>query len=134
MSRRTQNSGLSKQVIELLKKAPPFIRYIFHIKIRELLISSIAFRIVSKRQWRFTFNERQYCYFYHPYHETWRNERAVELPIIWEEVEEHDAERILELGNVLSHYHYVHHDIVDKHEKGDVVMNLDIIDFNPVTV
>jgi hypothetical protein len=89
----------------------------------------IAFHIV-RRLWHFTFNGREYHYLYHPYNWTWRNERAVELPIIWEEVEKVDAERVLELGNVLSHYYDVHHDIVDKHEKGNGVINSDICDFH----
>ena len=52
------------------------------------------------------------------------------MPIIWEEVKKHEAQRILELGNVLSHYYPVHHDIVDKYEKSSGVSNVDIRDFD----
>jgi SAM-dependent methyltransferase len=93
-------------------------------------LDKLEFLIVSKRQWQFTFNGRKYLYFYHPCNETWRNERAVELPIILEEVEKHNAERILEVGNVLSYYYPFHHTVIDKHEKGDEVINLDVIDFH----
>jgi len=77
----------------------------------------------------FTFNNRTYRYFYHSYGWTWATERAVEVPIIWGEVEKHEAERILEVGNVLSHYYRVHHDIVDKYEKAPGVTNVDILNF-----
>jgi hypothetical protein len=105
-------------------------------KIRRL-INRVVFalrhvsRQVSKRLLYFTFNDARYRYFYHRYNETWNNERAVEIPIVWNEVEQHDAERILEVGNVLSHYYPVHHDVVDKHEKGDGIINADVVDFHP---
>jgi SAM-dependent methyltransferase len=38
---------------------------------------------------------------------------------------------ILEVGNVLSHYFPVNHDVVDKYEKVEGVINRDIIDFHP---
>jgi hypothetical protein len=135
MSRRAQNSGLSKKVIELLRNAPAFVRYIFGIKIRGLLVrgllrSSIAFRIVFERPQQFTFNKRQYRYFYHSRNKTWQNERAIEVPIICREIKKHEAQRILEVGNVLSHYYPVYHDIVDKWEEAPGVTNADIRNFD----
>jgi hypothetical protein len=85
--------------------------------------------IYSKRQWHFTFNNSSYDYFYHPYNKTWMSERAVEIAIIWEEVKKYDAERVLEVGNTLSHYYPVHHDIVDQFDKAERVINVDIVDF-----
>lgn len=40
-------------------------------------------------------------------------------------------ERILEIGNVLSHYFSVKHDVVDKYEKNKNVINQDVVDFRP---
>jgi hypothetical protein len=44
-------------------------------------------------------------------------------------VQQHDAERVLEVGYVLSHYYPVHHDVVDKYAKGDGIINADVVDF-----
>jgi len=37
----------------------------------------------------FTFQGSSYSYFFHEYNRTWRNPRAVEIPIVWRIVEEH---------------------------------------------
>jgi SAM-dependent methyltransferase len=81
----------------------------------------------------FTFQGRSCKYFYHRHNTTWRNARAVELPIIWEIVRNHRGKRILEVGNVLSHYFPVSHDVLDKYEKGEGVINKDVVDFKPST-
>lgn len=79
----------------------------------------------------FTFEGEDYNYFYHKHNTTWRNERAVEIPIIWKIIKEHhnQQKRILEIGNVLSHYFAVNHTIVDKCEKAEGVINEDIVNF-----
>ena len=82
----------------------------------------------------FTFQGRPYHYLYHPYGTTWKNERAVEIPIILEKIQFYHYQgrgRILEVGNVLSHYVHFQHDIVDKYEKADGVINQDVVDFQP---
>jgi len=79
----------------------------------------------------FKFQGNTFSYFYHEYNRTWENERAIEVPIIWEIVERHRARNILEVGNVLSHYFPVNHDIVDKYEKADGVINQDVVYFQP---
>jgi SAM-dependent methyltransferase len=79
----------------------------------------------------FTFNGKRYRYFCHRYNTTWRNERAVEVPIIREMVDEHQGKRVLEVGNVLSHYFPVRHDILDKYEKARGVINRDVVGFRP---
>lgn len=79
----------------------------------------------------FTFRGQTYGYFYHRYNVTWKNERAVEVPIIWEIVRKHSGRRVLEVGNVLSHYFAVEHDVLDKYEKADRVINEDVVDFHP---
>lgn len=80
---------------------------------------------------RFTFQGSIYNYFYHEYHLTWNCERAVEIPIIWEIVKKYNGKRILEVGNVLSHYFSINHDILDKYEKANGVINQDVVDFRP---
>ncbi len=78
------------------------------------------------------FQEKNYDYFYHPYNRTWKNERAVEVPIIWDIVGEQKGKRILEVGNVLSHYFDIDHDILDKYERADGVINQDAADFRTI--
>ncbi|MFH1663494.1 MAG: hypothetical protein ABH986_01640 [archaeon] len=80
----------------------------------------------------FYFNGKKYTYFAERKDKmTWRNERAVELPLMWSEVQKFKGKRILEIGNVLSHYFSFEHDIVDKFEKGKGVINQDVVDFKP---
>ncbi|MCB4755512.1 MAG: hypothetical protein LHV69_00515 [Elusimicrobia bacterium] len=79
----------------------------------------------------FNFDGHSYPYFWHNYNRTWKNERAVEIPILREIVQEYGDRRTLEFGNVLSHYFPVRHDIVDKFETIKGVINQDIIDFHP---
>ncbi|MEE9378712.1 MAG: hypothetical protein V3V33_11840, partial [Candidatus Lokiarchaeia archaeon] len=80
---------------------------------------------------RFKLNNKIYPYFYHNYNFTWRAERAVEIPIIIEILKRNKGKRILEIGNVLSHYFSHKHDILDKYEKGEGVINEDIVNFYP---
>jgi SAM-dependent methyltransferase len=79
----------------------------------------------------FVFQGREYRYFRHRYNSTWRNERAVEVPIVRQAVDQAGDAQILEFGNVLGHYFPRRHDVVDKYEPGDGVLNLDIVDFRP---
>ena len=44
---------------------------------------------------------------------------------------EYPEQKILEVGNVLSHYFSVNHDILDKYEKAYGVINQDVINFQP---
>jgi hypothetical protein len=78
----------------------------------------------------FKFQGQDYHYFCHPYNTAWKNERAVEIPIVWEIVKNCHG-KILEVGNVLSHYHHVTHNVVDKYEKAKGVINQDVVDFRP---
>lgn len=87
-----------------------------------------------KRQRRpntFVFQMQKYRYFAHPYNNTKENERSVEIPIILTEVKRAKRKSILEVGNVLSHYIPIHHDVVDKYEKGPGVINKDILLYTP---
>jgi len=87
--------------------------------------------IIKRKIPKFTFQEDTYSYFFHNYNTTWKNERAIEIPIIWKIVKECRGKKILEVGNVLSHYFPVNHDILDKYEKVDGIINQDVVDFQP---
>ncbi|MGI8512794.1 MAG: SAM-dependent methyltransferase, partial [Solirubrobacteraceae bacterium] len=84
----------------------------------------------SRRAGRFAFAGGDYELLAHPYHYTWLNERAVEVPIVGRIV---DAEpgRVLEVGNVLSHYRPTRHEIIDKYERAPGVRNVDVLDLDP---
>lgn len=77
------------------------------------------------------FDGSAHRYRYHLYNDTWRNERSVELPIVWDLVRRHPPNQVLEVGNVLSHYHPIRHDVVDKYERADGVIQQDCVDFRP---
>ena len=81
----------------------------------------------------FAFAGRDFRYFIHRYNRTWLNERAVEVPIIRHVIERRPEGRLLELGNVLSHYGTVDHDVLDKYEPGERVINQDVVDYRPAT-
>jgi hypothetical protein len=93
--------------------------------------ANLWFRRLGAGRRRFTFAGRTYPYFYHAYNVTWLNERAVEIPIIMDFVNRYRGKRILEVGNVLSHYVSGTRDIVDKHERGAGVINADLTEYNP---
>ena len=79
----------------------------------------------------FEFQGKTYHYFFHPYGTTWRNERTVAVPIIWDIVKEYEEKKknVLEVGNMLSYYFKVSHDILDKYEIRKGVINEDVVDF-----
>jgi SAM-dependent methyltransferase len=81
----------------------------------------------------FEFQGNTYHYFFHHYCTTWKNERTVIIPIIWDIVKKSQEEnkRILEVGNVLSYIYKVYYDVVDKYEIAEGVINEDIVEFNP---
>ncbi|MCB4790705.1 MAG: class I SAM-dependent methyltransferase [Elusimicrobia bacterium] len=79
---------------------------------------------------RINFNTKEYNYFYHWYNTTWRNERTIEIPIVWDMVKQNKDKEILEVGNVLSHYFKINHDVLDEYEivrRG--VIKKDIVDY-----
>ncbi len=88
---------------------------------------------VVKRRRRastFTVGGRSYPYLTHYYNATWRNERAVELPLVMAFLEDlRPRARLLEVGNVLSHYVEASHTVVDKFELTPGVVNEDILDY-----
>ena len=80
----------------------------------------------------FLFNGKLYNYYDAIYNNTSLNEREIEIPIIVDYLRRVPAQNILEIGNVLSHYFgNAAHDIVDKEEKANGVINEDIVKFAP---
>jgi len=93
--------------------------------------ASVAYCRLLRSNKTFTFDERDYHYLFHPYNLTWRNERAVEIPIALGYLQGRRGGSILEVGNVLSHYVATDHDILDKYEKAPGVTNEDVVEFDP---
>jgi hypothetical protein len=96
-----------------------------------ILFCKLQFYKAFKSSRTFSFDGKTYKYFQHKYNTTWRTERAVEIPIIWDILKKHPGKKILEIGNVLSHYFAVGHDILDKYEHAPGVVNQDVVDFHP---
>jgi len=84
-----------------------------------------------RKQRFFTYRNEKYPYFYHSYNFTWDNERAVEIPIVMRSMELFRDKKILEVGNVLSHYFTVEWDVLDKFEEGASIICQDVVDFLP---
>jgi len=79
----------------------------------------------------FTFEGEEYRYFFHPYNSAWGKERAIEIPLALKFLQNSRDKRILEVGNVLSHYQSISHDVIDKYETAEGVINEDIVDYQP---
>lgn len=94
-----------------------------------LLRNNLLYQLLHPKE--FIFQQKKYEYFDHPYNTTRYNERTVEVPIMLEEIQQAKGKKILEIGNVLSHYIDFEHDIVDKYEKAPGVINEDIVKFKP---
>src|ERR1700674_744456 len=80
----------------------------------------------------FTYQSVRYAYFLHQYNLTWSNERAVEIPIVRAALHARHGGRVLEVGNVLSHYFDVGHEVLDKFERANrrtAVRNDDVATF-----
>jgi SAM-dependent methyltransferase len=81
---------------------------------------------------RFEFQGDSFAYLYHRYKLSWLTERAVEVPIAQELVRRHAGGRVLEVGNVLSHYGPTDHLVVDKYERAEGVLNRDVLELGDV--
>ena len=77
----------------------------------------------------FILDGKKYHYFINIYNSV-ISERVVEIPFAKEFFLRNRGKTILEIGNVLSHYFSVSHEIVDKYERDPRVINVDIIDFD----
>jgi SAM-dependent methyltransferase len=84
------------------------------------------------RPWStFCVGGRSYRYLWGRRAATWRTERAVEVPVAWEEVRRHSPDRVLEVGNVLAHHRPARHAVVDRYERAPGVINEDVVEFDP---
>ena len=77
----------------------------------------------------FHFEGKKYKYFSHSYNKTWRCERAIEIPLIKDYLDKFKKKKVLEVGNVFSHYFPAKHDIVDNYEIAPNVINVDIMKY-----
>lgn len=102
--------------------------YLWRLKQRNKLICYWLVRLTSRPS-AFTFRGKSYRYFWHCYNATWRNERAVEIPIARDFLAGVPPEDVLEIGDVMSNYGPVPHQVVDKYEKGERIINADVCDF-----
>jgi SAM-dependent methyltransferase len=78
----------------------------------------------------FAFQGERHRYLYGRYKLSWLTERAVEVPVVQAIVDRHRGARILEVGNVLSHYRPQSHDVVDKYERSAGVINRDVTELD----
>lgn len=102
--------------------------YLWRMKQRNKLICYWLVRLTGRPSC-FTFRGKSYRCFWHRYNTTWRNERAIEIPIARSFLAGDSPDRVLEIGNVLSHYGPVSHEVVDKYEQTEGVRNEDVDDF-----
>lgn len=87
-----------------------------------------------KDRGKFVFDGNNFRYFIHWYNHTWNNCRKVEIPIFMDVYYKNTGKRMLEVGNVLSHYIIADRsicDVLDKYDKAKGVINEDILTFNP---
>lgn len=101
----------------LVRLAIDSVRTIFH-------FGAKLFRRPFIRQ--FTFDGKQYHYFYSRHNFTYRNERIVEIPLGLSMFNSVRPDAVLEIGNVLTQYDPVPHDVVDKYEIAPGVINKDV--------
>jgi SAM-dependent methyltransferase len=78
----------------------------------------------------FTFRGTELSHFDHAYNSASANLRSIEVPIIRRYLAD-KRRRILEIGNVLSHYQTTTWPVIDIQEQGERVRNIDIMSFQP---
>lgn len=92
-------------------------------------ISSFIFYKIFRNSESFLFNEKRYRYYYHLYNRTIASERIVEISLAKEMFRKYRKKDILEVGNVCAHYFSYPHDVLDKYEKANGVVNKDVVNF-----
>lgn len=99
-------------------------------QVKTLLATSYQQWTYGKRS--FSFQQKHYRYFVHPYNWTWQNERAVEVSLGLAYLEQFPHGQVLEVGNVMSHYGIPkRHTVVDKYEIAPGVINTDVVNYRP---
>jgi len=96
---------------------------------RHLTYSKVLPRVLDTG---FVVDAHDYNYLWHPAEETWRSERAVEIPIGLAALAKADPLRTLEVGNVLRKYAQLPaaHAVIDKYERAAGVVNADARTFS----
>lgn len=79
----------------------------------------------------FSVDGKEFHYFYHFYNNTYGAERCVEIPVVWSMLQAANGGDVLEIGNVLQHYFSFPHDVLDKYEIAEGVINQDVVTFTP---
>ncbi len=107
-------------------------RHLLSWPVDPLVRAAVWLREGRRRGGTFEFAGRSYPYCVHLHNRSWRNERIVEVPIVWAEIAARPGARILEIGNVAAHYQRFRRDTVDKYEPFPGVVNEDIVEFRAV--
>jgi SAM-dependent methyltransferase len=115
---------MEEQTIKKIVDSPPK-------ALRESVKRAAAGLSGLTRRPTFRFSGREYRYCFDTYNLACRNERTVEIPIAARFLSEHAGRDVLEVGNVLSHYMNVSHDVLDRYEVARGVVNEDAADFDP---
>lgn len=113
---KKNDSSARKRVADMCYRAVNAAAFLFHKSIRRKT---------------FMLNGRSYRYFCGKYGETWKTERAIEVPVAMDLLAGHSPGQVLEIGNVLRHYFQLTHNVVDKYEKFSGVVNEDVVSFRP---
>lgn len=91
--------------------------------------SALWFYKTFRKNKTFRYQGKELKYFYHIYNRTVASERVIEIPIAKFYLDKFKGKKVLEIGNVLWHYFYTQHAVVDKYEKGLRVINKDVVSF-----
>lgn len=98
---------------------------------RSALWAHVDFAVQRRRPARtFVIGGVEHRQLIHYYNRTWRNERAVEIPLAMAFIDSHPGPA-LEVGNVLVNYGRTGHVVVDRYEEGPHVVNVDVVDYRP---
>ncbi len=98
-----------------------------------LAVEHLEYPVMRKRRSdkRFRFFGADVPFAYHLYSQTWRNERSIEIGVAHHVLRGRPNGRMLEVGNVLGHFGYRGHDVIDRYEKVDGLINADIVGYQP---
>jgi len=135
MNKYTESRSRIKKGINVLYTEGLFkfiTRFSWYLK--RLFRRKFSFIIIPLLQKKtFEFNGRKLRYFYHKHNLTWTNERAVEIAVIRDYLNQNFSNikdpKILEVGAVLPHYYNYPFDVLDKFEKGSGIINEDVVSF-----
>lgn len=138
MGRRTD--GLNLEVGRVVNRARVMVRDEGPVATAKffgrLVVEHIEYPVMRKRRAdeRFVLFGEAIPYAYHLYSQTWRNERSIEIAVAHHFLRQGPVGRMLEVGNVMGHFGYLGHDVIDRYEKVEGVINADIIGYQPEDV